>query len=170
MDVGCGNHRRDNCIGVDIVSSQADVLGSVYCLPFQIGVADSVNLSNVMEHVEPNTAIRECRRVLKERGRITVKVGNTLDLYKILRTILKGEYAVHCDHTHAFGEPELRQLFGLNGFRVLDISYTAFQHGERRRNRLVDLFPKFNYFIVIEGERDGTMPSRKDYWENHWAT
>ncbi len=168
LDVGCGNHKHPGMIGVDLAESDADIVGSVYCLPFQSGVVDSVSLFSVMEHVEPNMAIQECRRVLKEEGGVRIKVGNTLDLYKILRTLFKGGYAVHCDHTHAFGEAELCQLLRLNGFQVTGISYTSFQHGERRRSRLVGLFPKFNYFIVAEAVKSGTPSQRREYWDKHW--
>ncbi|HUL43480.1 MAG TPA: class I SAM-dependent methyltransferase [Bacteroidota bacterium] len=75
LDVGAGQQQYrevlstlGNYVSIDIVPG-ADLIGSIYELPFENESADTIGLFMVMEHLaEPKAAVKECSRVLKKDG------------------------------------------------------------------------------------------------------
>ena len=76
LDVGCGNSRYSryfpNNVGFDIMKSRnVDVVGDVHSLSFKNDSFDVVLATEVLEHlIEPQQAINEMKRVLKDRGKL----------------------------------------------------------------------------------------------------
>jgi SAM-dependent methyltransferase len=82
LDVGAGESKyrpffpEARYYGVDLAVGEADfgdleAISDAHWLPFQAGSADTVLLMVVLEHVhDPRKVLSECRRVLREGGRL----------------------------------------------------------------------------------------------------
>lgn len=91
IDVGCGAHKREGYLGVDIQSLEGvdyvcDVLEG---LPFGDGEVDAVGTCHFLEHL-PDVVVPqllgEFYRVIKNGGRVEVVVP---DLISVLETFLR---------------------------------------------------------------------------------
>jgi len=50
LDIGCGKHKREGCIGIDIdPTSDADIIASALNLPFNNESVDEINCSHLNE-------------------------------------------------------------------------------------------------------------------------
>lgn len=83
LDVGCGDMIEqlgfipgDEYIGVDIArSNYTSVIADIHKLPFKDGSFDGCICNAVLEHIkEPETALSELNRLLKENGMLWVSV------------------------------------------------------------------------------------------------
>jgi SAM-dependent methyltransferase len=124
IDIGCGRKpyarllasfvRRH--VGVDHPGSLhgkegLDVLATAYALPVQEASFDSAFCTAVLEHLEePEDAIRECRRVLKEGGVAVYSVPFIWHLHEEPRDFYR------------FSPHGLRYLFEKTGFQVLELT------------------------------------------------
>lgn len=91
-------------------------------LPFTQKKFNLVVCSEVLEHVaNPQNVLRECRKVLKDDGRILVIVPSESLLFRSLWffwTRMKGKVWQHT-HLHRFKKMELKEYFKKAGFRIL---------------------------------------------------
>jgi len=54
IDIGCGNHKKEGFIGLDIdKNSQADIIGSALDLPLKDDSVDQIYCSHLVEHFTP---------------------------------------------------------------------------------------------------------------------
>ncbi len=110
-------------------------------LPFESEFFDFVLCSNGIEHLEdPFQFIRECYRILKERGKILITTPNLLSLKSRLANLLVGfnlftgrpcnevDDFAGGDHIHLTDYFELRVNLHRNGFRILDATTHQFSH------------------------------------------
>jgi SAM-dependent methyltransferase len=110
-------------------------------LPLSDGTFDYVLCSNGIEHLEnPIFFLRECFRILKERGKLLITTPNILNLKSRMANLLVGfdlftgrpvnevdDYAGG-DHIHLASYYELRAHLHRNGFRILEVTTHGYSH------------------------------------------
>ncbi|MEM2972502.1 MAG: class I SAM-dependent methyltransferase, partial [Candidatus Bathyarchaeia archaeon] len=107
------NEARRNCPGVKIYNISAEDLSC-----FQDDFFDGILAKHVFEHLErPETAFRECNRVLKERGMLIFVTPN---LKCISRHLKKSDWHGFRDPTHiSLKQPEeWVRIITDSGFRI----------------------------------------------------
>lgn len=123
VDIGCGSkpYREllapyvDEHVGVDHEAtlhdkSQVDLVSGCYSIPEPDGSFDSAVCTAVLEHVEePELAIRECHRVLKEGGTAIYTVPFMWHLHEEPRDFYR------------FTKYSLRYLFEKTGFEIVEL-------------------------------------------------
>lgn len=151
LDIGCreGDYSivaiREGfeVISVDINSQTTlknFVLADIRKLPFKDRCFDCIIAFDVIEHVaETHYALSECRRVIKDKGKIVISVPNN-DLlvriyFKVTKRIpLSTDKAHKVVYTHRQWQKIIRSVFQIEG-----IYYQITTEGERLR--------KIKYFI-----------------------
>jgi len=127
LDLGCGDHKSQGAIGIDIdpSSTDADIIADIEDLRSEVmdGVADSVVMVHSLEHVNTLRALKEAYRVLKPGGTIYVETPNAHALPILLRLLFRGTYEVCEDHVQTFGVQELRNALTKAGFTVTKWGY-----------------------------------------------
>jgi ubiquinone/menaquinone biosynthesis C-methylase UbiE len=127
VDVGCGRKpyhrflkdRVDSYIGVDRVDSLhgvdfVDVIGDAIATGLPSASADTILMTQVLEHVEdPSAAIEEANRVLEPRGHLILSTDFAWHLHEEPRDFFR------------FSEFGLRHIFDKCGFEVLQIRPVA---------------------------------------------
>ena len=123
LDIGCGTkpyagllaaHVKGH-VGLDHPEtphgrSRIDLLASAYRVPVRDGAFDSVLCTAVLEHLEePEAALRECHRVLKEGGVALYSVPFIWHIHEEPRDFFR--YTIH----------GLRYLFQKAGFEVVEL-------------------------------------------------
>lgn len=79
LDLGCGDRKGEGWIGIDINSAyNPDIIYDLNMgLPFFKYYADLILLNNSLEHIhDPMFLLKECHRVLKEKGEIEIIIPN----------------------------------------------------------------------------------------------
>ena len=78
LDIGCGNNKSENCLGIDIREiGDVDVIADVCNLPFRDNSVDKILVKQLLEHFEnPYIPIEEIYRVIKPEGRVIITVPN----------------------------------------------------------------------------------------------
>lgn len=78
LDIGCGKHKIDGFIGIDIdKDSDADIIASALNLPFDNNSVDEIYSSHLVEHFYPEEVKKffsEIYRVLKNGSSAFLKV------------------------------------------------------------------------------------------------
>lgn len=74
LDLGCGDRRHDDFVGIDRIPSTAtQIVADITKLPLREGCATEILLDNVVEHVADIAALmREIARVAEDGARIVV--------------------------------------------------------------------------------------------------
>jgi ubiquinone/menaquinone biosynthesis C-methylase UbiE len=82
LDIGCGQRKTPNSIGVDIRRTKgADVVADVQHLPFKDRSIDKILCYHLLEHVDDLIkAMEEIHRVLKKRGSVIIEVPHVKGL------------------------------------------------------------------------------------------
>jgi predicted SAM-dependent methyltransferase len=83
VDLGCGGNKREGYTGVDLIEGPGidiccDVLNG---LPFENGEVEELHTSHFLEHIPKQKVrplLKECHRVVKEDGKITVVVPDLI--------------------------------------------------------------------------------------------
>lgn len=110
-------------------------------LPFPDGSFDFILCSNGIEHLEdPFHFVRECYRILRERGKLLITTPNILNLKSRVANLLAGfnifrgrpcnevdEYEGG-DHIRLMDYYELRIALHRNGFRILEATTHEFSN------------------------------------------
>ena len=135
LSVGCGGSDRFRGrslkdVNIDVLkpSSRIDnfVLCDAHSLPFKEGAFESVLLSHVVEHLNsPFYCLVECRRVLRDGGRVFVETPNACFILKVARLAMRGFYEVDRTHVQTYGVPELKQLVEKSGFSDIVVSFVG---------------------------------------------
>lgn len=82
LDIGCGQGKTPNSIGVDIKRIKgADVVADIQRLPFKDQIADKILCYQLLEHIDDLIkAMEEIHRVLKYKGRVIIEVPHVKGL------------------------------------------------------------------------------------------
>lgn len=108
IDLGCGEYKKEDYIGIDILAQDIDILADVQKIPIRDNVVDRINMDQVMEHLGyPLACIRECSRISKRFCELTVSIPNIMNLRRFLRWMLKGKTSVAREHISCWGLPEI---------------------------------------------------------------
>lgn len=140
-------------VGFDVIG--ADIDPHLFCaegisckkadlnqdLPFEDETFDFILCSNGIEHLEdPFHFVRECYRILRERGKLLITTPNLLNLKSRMANLLVGfnvfkgrpcnevEDYQGGDHIHLTNYYELRINLHRNGFRIMDAEAHMFSN------------------------------------------
>lgn len=84
LNLGCGNNKQDNEIGVDIIDGPCvDVVAdlNIYPLPFEDNSADIIRSSHCFEHLDNIVALMEdLHRILKPGGTLDFTVPHVSNI------------------------------------------------------------------------------------------
>lgn len=132
--------------------------------PYRIksGSYDSIIAADVIEHLEqPIFFIRECKRILREKGRLIITTPNMTGLQNIMadnkRIFMKEDldndrkYLPHIFHWHPY---QFSYLVGREGFNVLKIK--TFNHHWNRNflaRSIAYIFPPLRTHFLIVAEK-----------------
>jgi len=168
--------------GFDVVA--ADVNPHLFCgpgircekanlnedLPFLDASFDFILCANGIEHLEdPFHFVRECFRVLKERGKLLITTPNIFNLKSRVAYVLVGwdhfkekpcnevEDYEGGHHIHLANYYELRINLHRNGFRIIEATTHQFSHTAMA---LFFLYPMV-YLMTHRGFRRETNPMQK---------
>lgn len=94
LDLGCGNRKQDNCVGLDLrKTEQTDIVGDMLSLPVAKESIDVVECSQTLEHFTLTNIyliLDGIWEILKPDGQLIVAVPNF------------GTYSAICDKDHKF--------------------------------------------------------------------
>jgi predicted SAM-dependent methyltransferase len=136
INLGSGNDYRSGWVNVDIVPGlKVDVVADLQKpFPFSDGSVDEIKASDILEHFtkeDGETFLKECYRVLKIGGLITIRTHNVYQIFsqfsddsQVLIHFLYGnteETGVFGAHKFAYTEDFVRNLLKRIGFKVLSI-------------------------------------------------
>jgi len=100
-------------VGIDIVN-KPDIIASAMYLPLRSKCFNGVFAFDVLEHIENiDRVLQECRRILKEGGKMLILSPNTLGF---------GFYDSFADptHIHHFTWYTIKKILLRNGFKITD--------------------------------------------------
>ena len=155
LDIGCGTKpwretfspHVDEHIGVDHAQTlhgltSVDVISDAYHVPLADGYADTILLTEVLEHLErPAQALAECRRLLGPGGHLILTTPFSWPLHEEPRDFFR--YSPHgLRHLSKEAGLEVVELQALSGIWTtmsLHLSYAVHPHRDRAPiGRLVD--------------------------------
>jgi len=128
LDAGCGSGElkkylpKDcNYTGIDMDPSDKWLItGSVYDLPFEDNLFDTVAILEVLEHLEtPMNALREIKRVVKDGGNVIISVPNPYNLDQIASILHNDINIENINHINIFGDNEIRSMCFHAGFSLV---------------------------------------------------
>lgn len=136
LNLGSGNDYREGWVNVDVAGDyRVDVIADLSKpFPFAADSVDEILASDIVEHFtkeEGEKFLRECYRVLKVHGKLTIRTHNIYQIFQqfkndpdVLIHFLYGnteETGVFGAHKFAHTEKTIRTLLERIGFRVLTI-------------------------------------------------
>lgn len=131
VDIGCGHHKREGFIGLDIDSdSQADIVGSALDLPFKDNSVDEIYCSHLVEHFTPQQAkifFSEIYRVLKKGSQAGLKVDHDWSKKKLLKK---------ADHKYRYSVKELKKILQQFNFSRSEVRKKIYLFGFHLRNKI----------------------------------
>jgi len=150
LDLGCGNNKIKNAIGVDInKTSNADLIADLnFPLPFRNNSTDMVFAREVLEHLQfPKEFLQECYRILKSNGELMMTTPNRNSwVNKIFKTYFHiGKNYQYLKHKKLFSSDELENLLLEIGFCNLDVKFNPFDSAKHPET---NLFRSIIHYIV----------------------
>lgn len=144
LDVGCGpgtfigNYMKNsNAFGVDISKDQINYANKTYKnrkfillnekkFPFRDKTFDSISLIEIIEHLEKeevNNLLNECKRCLKDSGKIILTTPNYISFWPILELVLNKISKVNYEHQHItkFNLFSLKKIILKHGFKSFQL-------------------------------------------------
>lgn len=131
--------------------------------PYKDNSFDKIILSEVFEHlyVNPIYTMKEISRVLKNKGELIFTTPNGYSLKRVGKFILgRGssanpyssfssfiEYGYR-GHIREYSLSELKDFLEKTGFIVTENCYTSYEHMFIKKNKLLNLFVRFIYYLL----------------------
>lgn len=128
LNVGTGGVDLEGWINLD-ETKPGDLLARVPPLPIRSGSVDEIMLSHVIEHMPMDAGaalVRECRRILRDDGEMTVIVPDMKAVHlahlmgqitnQHLNDFFVHSYVQESPHRWSYDWPSLRSLLQSNGF------------------------------------------------------
>jgi ubiquinone/menaquinone biosynthesis C-methylase UbiE len=122
VDMGCGDGRYTGNLsnyneyyGVDTnpKAAMATIVGPVESIPLPDGSVDEIVGVGILDYSEPDTTVKEARRLLKKGGKLRVMVPNTMSPYHLFRVLLGFN-----SYKKTFVWGEMVGLMWDNGFKI----------------------------------------------------
>lgn len=129
LDLGCGPHRREGYIGLDLLPNRdLDIIGDAHNLPIRNNVIGLIISTKVLEHLNnPHRCISECKRILtRQWGFLILGIPNIHNLRRSLRWAIKGKITVGKPHIYCWGLPEITNLVESQGFMLMDYYFNTY--------------------------------------------
>jgi len=146
LDIGCGSgyflralgDEKWERFGVEIGAEAAsaarkhlgvsNVVGSLMDTKFDDEAFDMITFWSSLEHMnEPNRALKEARRILKNAGGLIIQVPNA-DSYQA-RAFKDAWFALDAPrHRYHFSENVLRRFLNDNGFEIVQLTFSSKEH------------------------------------------
>jgi len=128
-------------------------------MPFEDNTFDYVVITEIIEHVEsPLSLLIECKRVLKQDGKLIGSTPNPTDFNRIVKSILRKEHG-SIEHLSIFGSFEIRNLLRCTGLDKVGVEFTLFSFNfPKLKIRIKSLFltwlfPYFGEGIIFYGDK-----------------
>lgn len=124
LDIGCGEWKRKDAIGIDIGEGANDIIADAHFLPFISHSFENVFMMEVLEHLHsPFVALKEVKRVIKSSGNVNLSIPNMKFYRRILRYLLGIPVEQSNEHMYCWGVSELKNLLKNVGFKIAEIKY-----------------------------------------------
>jgi predicted SAM-dependent methyltransferase len=129
LDLGCGQHKLEGYIGLDIepfegVDYIVDICDHI---PYPDNSVGLINCTQVLEHLEnPLDALKEMHRISTDDAVITLSIPNLMNVRRFLRWMVKGKTTVAKNHIQGWGLPELINIADRAGLIYLYHSYDTY--------------------------------------------
>jgi predicted SAM-dependent methyltransferase len=167
LELGTAGTKRPGWVGIDMGGADINLDVSKYPLPFPDGSVERFYASHVLEHFsypEPMLSVlKECRRVLKDGGTLSVVVPNGAFWAE---AYLKGKLPERPDAD--FYQPALH-----NNSRIDILNYTAYMDGHHKHmfdsEGLLTILSKAGFRNVAQREFDPDMDLEAHDWESIYA-
>ncbi len=182
LDIGCGPGTflgllGKKAVGVDIAKNQIDYANKNYAnkklkfliyknkFPIKSNSIDTISLIELIEHLDDEDIfflLKECKRVLKKKGKLYLSTPNYYSLWPLLEIILNFISPISYKHEHInkFNKKKLFKTINKCGFQVLKINtfilfspFFAFFSFKLSKfmvsldNKLTKFFPGFLLFL-----------------------
>lgn len=156
LDIGCGNRKTPNSIGVDIdPNSQADVIYNLnkFPYPFRDNQADKITCIEVIEHLDtPGLFLDELHRILKPNGILTISTNNRNSLVNRLFKTYNHNGLEPSPGTHKkiFTIEELKFWIKFKGFKIKKLKMLPFPCSYKHKTLRILLNPirfSINYIL-----------------------
>jgi predicted SAM-dependent methyltransferase len=167
VELGTAGIKRPGWVGIDMVGADINLDVSKYPLPFPDNSVDCFYASHVLEHFsypEPMLSIlKECRRVLKDGGTLSIVVPNAAFW---AQAYWEGE----CPHRPStdFYQPALH-----NNSKMDILNYTAYMDGHHKHmfdsEGLLNILSSVGFQNVAQREFDPEMDLEIHDWESIYA-
>ncbi len=141
LDVGCGPGTflgilKKKAVGIDIAKNQINYAKKNYSnkklkfltyknkFPIKSNSVDTISLIELIEHLDNKDLsflLRECKRVIKNNGKLYITTPNYYSLWPLLEIILNLVSPINYKHEHInkFNKKKLIMTIKSNGFQVL---------------------------------------------------
>jgi len=127
-------------------------------LPYKEGTFDYIVLGEIIEHVEdPVYLLRECRRVLKEKGKLLITTPNARSFINTMAALFNRPQYSLVLHLFTFSKYELWNILKVTGFKVNEMKTLYFRPIPKRKfhfEAMLKIFPQMGevLFFVAEPE------------------
>lgn len=131
---------NSECVGIDAYKKAIDYGKKTYAniellnadahrIPFRNNTFEVIVCCEVLEHVEnPETVIKEMKRVLKNDGSLIIEIDTGNWLFKLVwyfwTNLRKGVW--RDSHVHSFSVNKLKSLFAKNGLKIKKVKIFNF--------------------------------------------
>jgi SAM-dependent methyltransferase len=148
LDLGCGNKKRPNTVGVDFNErSAADIVHNLNISPYPFGdcSVDKIYIDNTLEHLdEPLKVMEELYRIVKPQGIVKVIVP-------------------YFRSPAAFIDPTHKHFFTVESFAYYDSDHFICQHYDYTLARF-----KVEKIIFHENIQSGLIKNIMAWFANKW--
>lgn len=162
LDLGCGENKHPEAIGIDKERKQNDIVGDAHYLPFREKIFETIVSFEMFEHLEsPHNVLMEIHRVLKEEGKLTLTFPNIKYYRRIIRYIRNKPITQSEEHIYCWGISEFRNLLNKCNFKIKKESYMDITHFHKKSIFYPILKHLTRHHTKLEVEKNCELSSEK---------